>query len=116
MSEREPFSQHVDGWFEPMIRFGAKPSDLKTQIVALTDRSLTPNRRSLEKVIGLLEQLPKRLRTKLVAQAKAVLNREYTGPKKTFRFTFSTHSPLSGQCSATSEFFSMLRQAITYND
>jgi len=115
MPEREPFYQQVDQWFEPLSVFGTQPSTLKDQIAELANAAI-PSRHRLEKMIPLLEQLPARLKNKLVPQANAIIAGEYSGRSNSFRFTYNRISKWQGQCSATSEFFSQIRQAITYND
>ena len=117
MPDREPFYQQVDQWFGPLSTYGKKGTKLKVQIAELAAAAI-PNRRRLEKMIPLLGQLPARLKAKLVPQAQAVMSGEYSGPgrSKSFRFRYNAISIWQGQCSATSEFFSMIRQAITYND
>jgi hypothetical protein len=116
MPEREPFYQQVDQWFEPLSVFGTQPSPLKDQIAELANAAI-PNRRRLEKMIPLLEQLPADLKTLLVPQANAIIAGEYSrGSKKSFKYAYNRISRWQGQCSATSELFSQIRQAITYND
>lgn len=117
MPDREPFYQQVDQWFDSLGKLGQRFKPLKAQIVELVSAAI-PNRRRLEKLIPLLEQLPARLQAKLVPQAKAIMAGEYSGQgsSKSFRFRYNSISIWQGQCSATSEFFSMIRQAITYND
>jgi hypothetical protein len=116
MPEREPFYQQVDEWFEPMIAFGDNPSPLKDQIAELANAAI-PSRRRLEKMIPLLEQLPPDLKSRLVPQANSIIAGEYSrGNKRSFKYAYNRVSRWQGQCSATSEFFSMIRQAITYND
>lgn len=117
MPDREPFYQQVDQWFDSLGKLGQRFKSLKNQIADLTNAAI-PNRRRLEKLITLLEQLPARLKAKLVPQAQAIIAGEYSGrgSGKSFRFTYNKISRWQGQCSATSEFFSQVRQAITYND
>jgi hypothetical protein len=110
------FSMQVDEWFSRLSEFGNETSELKDQIVELSSANI-PNRRRLDKMILLLEQLPATPQfVKLITQANAIITGDYSGRGKEFKFAYNRVSRFQGQCSATSEFFSMIRQAITYND
>ena len=110
------FNTDTNAWFENLIQFGKTPSPLKDQIIALAKVDI-PNRRRLEKMIELIEQLPAKF-LPMLYQAKAILNRKYSkrGKDNEFKLTYNNISKWRGQCSATSEFFSMIDQAITYED
>lgn len=115
MPQPDIFSQHCHEWYGDLIEYGNTPSELRTQILTLASANIA-NRRRLEQMIPLLEQLPEALRVKMVKQGKAILNLEYAGRGRPFRFSFNTHSRWQGQCSAASEFFSMIQQGLAYND
>ena len=77
-----------------------------------------PNKKNLLKVIYLIKT---NYRADgwmdFLKQAKDVVAGKYDGRgyKKEFRRRYNTVSRLSGQCSATSELFALLDQALNYN-
>ncbi len=109
MRRPKTFSEYTDTWFSEVIDYGRPATSLMEKADEIL--ALVPNRKNLERLYN--EVLDRAgMFSSADKHAKAILNKEF---RKEFRFQFSTMHRTKGQCSATSEFFSLLRQALHYN-
>ena len=116
-----PFYDAVDSWFERMIRYSRSHHRKDPALCALdrvvADRFNVPNHRRLNQAIQHIRMLKNPiLMRKLLSQTVQIVNGAYDGRGKEFGRRYNAVSPLKGQCSVTSEFFSMLAQAMAYED
>lgn len=107
------FDAATSVWFGSIASRSAKLAKHKTfeKLNDLFNPFKIPNKRRLLQLIEMARISRKPEWQAVVRQASAILAGEYSE----FRFRYNRVSPLKGQCSATSAFFSSLRQALNYN-
>lgn len=110
-TSRPTFNVDTALWYDGLIAYAkANPAVVEPILVAV---KMTPNQRNLPRLIDAVKALPDDasgpMWATLLTQANNVRNLSYRGE---FRFQFSKSQQ---QSSAASEFYSMIRQALTYN-
>lgn len=107
------FRESTDQWFSDLIDYADKHPCPATQcLLAAVNRF--PVKRNLDTVrywIGYIKD------TKLRQAILATINDlKSFGRGREFKFTYHTYPRWSGQCSACGTTFSLIRQALTYNN
>ena len=115
-SKENNFSDDTDMWFDEVAEDAEKSfkNDMVNvrKIIEITNKEATrPNLESLEKAIDNARFIQSSSKAYMKNQIKSILSGQY---KNEFRFHFGGKRSGGGKKSATSEFFSMVYQAITY--
>lgn len=112
------WSKTTDVWFDPLAEASAELAHMPSIKQANAILQRIPNKRNLLILIALIENslvkfvAQENAWKKVLEQARAIIAGDF---KDKFRFRYNRISRIKGQCSATSELFSLLRQAITYH-